>query len=55
MMHAVDAIDRTIAALLIEDGRMSSADIARRVGGITERSVRYRLERLVSSGVTEVP
>ena len=54
MAHAVDAIDRTIVALLIEDGRMSSADIARRVGGITERSVRYRLERLVSSGVIRV-
>jgi len=52
--HAVDTIDRTIVALLIEDGRMSSADIARRVGGITERSVRYRLERLVSSGVIRV-
>jgi Lrp/AsnC family transcriptional regulator, regulator for asnA, asnC and gidA len=54
MTHAVDAIDRTIVDLLIEDGRMSSADIARRVGGITERSVRYRLERLVSSGVIRV-
>ena len=54
MTRAVDAIDRTIVALLIEDGRMSSADIARRVGGITERSVRYRLERLVSSGVIRV-
>ena len=54
MTHAVDAIDRTIVALLIEDGRMSSAEIARRVGGITERSVRYRLERLVSSGTIRV-
>jgi Lrp/AsnC family transcriptional regulator for asnA, asnC and gidA len=54
MTRAVDAIDRTIVALLIEDGRMSSVDIARRVGGITERSVRYRLERLVSSGVIRV-
>jgi len=54
MTHAVDVIDRSIVALLIEDGRMSSVDIARRVGGITERSVRYRLERLVSSGVIRV-
>jgi Lrp/AsnC family transcriptional regulator for asnA, asnC and gidA len=54
MTRAVDAIDRTIVALLIEDGRMSSADIARRAGGITERSVRYRLERLVSSGIIRV-
>ena len=40
--------------MLIEDGRMSSADIARRLGGITERSVRYRLERLVSEGIIRI-
>ena len=33
---------------------MSSADIARRIGDITERSVRYRLERLVDTGVIRV-
>ena len=54
MTHAVDTIDRTIVELLIEDGRMSSADIARRMGDITERSVRYRLERLVNTGVIRV-
>lgn len=54
MTHAVDAIDRAIVALLIEDGRMSSSDIARRIGGISERSVRYRLERLVSAGVVRI-
>jgi len=54
MSHAVDAIDRSIVDLLLEDGRMSSADIARRIGGITERSVRYRLERLVDTGVIRV-
>jgi Lrp/AsnC family transcriptional regulator, regulator for asnA, asnC and gidA len=50
----VDAIDAAIVALLIEDGRMSSADIARRIGGITERSVRYRLEHLTQEGIIRV-
>ena len=54
MTHQVDAIDRAIVELLIEDGRMSSVDIARRVGDATERSVRYRLERLVQEGIIRV-
>jgi Lrp/AsnC family transcriptional regulator, regulator for asnA, asnC and gidA len=54
MTHQVDTTDRAIVELLIEDGRMSSVDIARRIGGITERSVRYRLERLVNEGVIRV-
>lgn len=36
---------------LIEDGRMSSAEIARRVGDVSERAVRYRIERLIQSGI----
>jgi DNA-binding Lrp family transcriptional regulator len=38
----------------MEDGRMSSADIARRIGGVSERSVRYRLQRLINLGVIRV-
>jgi len=53
-MHELDAIDRAIVDLLIEDGRMSSADVARRIGNVSERSVRYRLERLLHSGVIRV-
>jgi len=54
MPHKVDALDRAIVELLIEDGRMSCADIARRIGDITERSVRYRLERLVNEGIIRI-
>ena len=54
MTHAVDAIDRIIVQLLIDDGRMSSADIARRIGDISERSVRYRLERLTQTGIVRI-
>jgi Lrp/AsnC family transcriptional regulator, regulator for asnA, asnC and gidA len=47
----LDEIDRQIVALLLRDGRMSSAEITRRIGHLSERSVRYRIDRLVRSGV----
>jgi Lrp/AsnC family transcriptional regulator for asnA, asnC and gidA len=47
----LDEIDRQIVALLLQDGRMSSAEITRRIGSLSERSVRYRIERLMRSGV----
>ena len=53
-MHKVDTVDRAIVDLLMEDGRMSSADIARRIGGVSERSVRYRLQRLIDRGIVRV-
>ena len=52
-MSELDKFDRAIIDLLMEDGRMSSAEIARRVG-ISERSVRYRLDRLLRDGVIQV-
>src|SRR5450756_2510592 len=45
--YALDAIDRSIVSLLLEDGRISSAEITRRIGHVSERAVRYRIERLV--------
>jgi Lrp/AsnC family transcriptional regulator for asnA, asnC and gidA len=53
-MYEADATDRTIVGLLMEDGRMSSADLARRLGNVSERSVRYRLSRLLREGVIRV-
>ncbi len=50
----VDATDAAIVSLLMEDGRMSCTDMARRIGNITERSVRYRLERLIAEGVVRI-
>ena len=49
-----DAIDRQIVALLAEDGRISSAEMTRRIGHVSERAVRYRIERLVRAGVVKV-
>jgi len=54
MSHKVDAIDRAIVDLLIQDGRISSTDIARKIGGISERAVRYRLDRMIREGVIRV-
>ena len=54
MPFTLDAIDRKIVSLLIEDGRISSAEITRRIGNVSERAVRYRIERLIRTGVMRV-
>jgi Lrp/AsnC family transcriptional regulator for asnA, asnC and gidA len=54
MTHKVDRVDQAIVRLLSEDGRMSSAEIARRIGHVSERSVRYRINRLIQEGVIQV-
>lgn len=52
MAAKIDSIDRAIVDLLMQDGRMPCAEIARRIGGnLTERTVRYRLNRLISEGI----
>jgi Lrp/AsnC family transcriptional regulator for asnA, asnC and gidA len=51
-MYECDIIDRKIVDLLLEDGRLPASEIARRIGGgISERVVRYRIERLVQENV----
>jgi Lrp/AsnC family transcriptional regulator for asnA, asnC and gidA len=54
MPFSLDAIDRGIVSLLLEDGRISSAEITRRIGHVSERAVRYRIERLIRTGVIRV-
>lgn len=51
MVTKLDRIDKQIVDLLTEDGRMSCAVIARRIGKISERAVRYRLERMIEEKV----
>jgi Lrp/AsnC family transcriptional regulator for asnA, asnC and gidA len=54
-MSKYDKIDRKIVGLLREDGRMSASEIARRVdGGITERVVRYRINRMLAENVIQI-
>ncbi len=49
-----DSLDYRIIELLQKDGRMSSADIARRLGDVSPRTIRYRIDRLVDRGVISV-
>jgi Lrp/AsnC family transcriptional regulator for asnA, asnC and gidA len=53
-MHKIDNTDAQIINLLVDDGRMSCAEIARRLGDISERTVRYRIDRLQAEGVIQV-
>ena len=54
MTHKINRVDQAIIRLLSEDGRMSSAEIARCIGNTSERSVRYRINRLIQEGVIRV-
>src|SRR4030088_16125 len=47
--HMLDDLDRAIADLLSVDGRMSSSDLARRLGA-PEPTVRRRLRRPLAEG-----
>jgi Lrp/AsnC family transcriptional regulator, regulator for asnA, asnC and gidA len=53
-MSKIDKIDIQIVELLMQAGRMPAAEIARRIGGITERIVRYRIERMVAEGLISI-
>jgi Lrp/AsnC family transcriptional regulator for asnA, asnC and gidA len=50
---SLNHLDRQIIALLLKDGRMSSADMARSMG-VSPRTVRYHLDRLTDSGVIQI-
>jgi Lrp/AsnC family transcriptional regulator for asnA, asnC and gidA len=47
-MYEIDDFDLKIINLLMEDGRMPASEIARIMGCISERVVRYRIERMVA-------
>lgn len=53
-MSKFDKIDRQIINMLVEDGRASSAEIARQLGDVTERTVRYRIDRLLREGFIHI-
>jgi Lrp/AsnC family transcriptional regulator for asnA, asnC and gidA len=54
MAYQMDSVDHRILSLLSEDGRLTCAEIARVIGHISERSIRYRLDRLLESNVLRV-
>ncbi|MDD5468439.1 MAG: Lrp/AsnC family transcriptional regulator [Anaerolineales bacterium] len=53
-MYGIDKIDRDIVNLLMEDGRMPASELARRLGNVSERVVRYRIERMVQEGLIRI-
>lgn len=53
-MYNFDKTDVKIVNILLEDGRMPASEIARRIGDISERAVRYRIERMVEAGIIQV-
>jgi Lrp/AsnC family transcriptional regulator for asnA, asnC and gidA len=54
-MSENDQINQQIVELLMEDGRMAAAEIARHIGaGISERVVRYRIERMINDKMIQI-
>ncbi len=53
-MYEPDKTDLKIIGLLLEDGRMPAAEVARRVGNVSERAVRYRIEQMVKDGLIHI-
>lgn len=51
MSYKLDDIDHAIIKLLQKDGRMACAEIARQVGYVTERVVRFRIKRMRDEGI----
>ncbi len=50
-MYEIDKTDLKIVNLLLEDGRKSASEIARQIGDVSERAVRYRIERMIEEDV----
>jgi Lrp/AsnC family transcriptional regulator for asnA, asnC and gidA len=53
-MYEFDRIDIRIVNLLLEDGRMSASEMSRRMADISERAVRYRIDRMIDEGVIQI-
>jgi Lrp/AsnC family transcriptional regulator for asnA, asnC and gidA len=53
-MYEFDKTDIKIVNLLLEDGRMSASEMARRMGDISERAIRYRVDRMIGEGVIQI-
>ncbi len=53
-MYEIDKSDVKIVNLLLEDGRMSASEITRQLWDISERAVRYRIEKMIDEGVIQI-
>lgn len=54
IMYKIDETDLKIINLLMDDGRMHAAEIARQISNISERAVRYRIERMIENDVMRI-
>jgi Lrp/AsnC family transcriptional regulator for asnA, asnC and gidA len=53
-MYKIDKLDVEIVNLLLMDGRMSASEIARQIDGVSERVVRYRIDRMVEEDIINI-
>ena len=53
-MHKLDDLDWQIIKLLIEDGRLSSTEIARNLSDVSPRTVTNRIETLTNEGFIKI-
>lgn len=53
-MYKIDNLDREIVNLLMKDGRMPASEISRCLGNVSERAVRYRIERMIAEEIIRV-
>ena len=52
--YSLDETDLEIIDLLVEDGRLSAAEIASRLGDVSERTVRNRLSALIEQKLIRI-
>jgi Lrp/AsnC family transcriptional regulator for asnA, asnC and gidA len=53
-MYEINKLDVKIVNILLDDGRLSASGIARRIGDVSERAVRYRIERMIEDGIIRI-
>jgi Lrp/AsnC family transcriptional regulator, regulator for asnA, asnC and gidA len=53
-MYEIDNVDVKIINLLMENGRMPASEMARRIGDISERVIRYRIDRIVKERYIQI-
>ncbi len=53
-MYQLDQTDWQIIAILMQDGRTSSANISRKLGDVSARTVTNRIETLTQSGIINI-
>lgn len=53
-MYKFDKYDIKIVNILLEDGRAPASEIAQRIGEISERAIRYRIDRMLRKGLLKI-